>query len=922
MGSLADEENTVPSSRRVQLCRRLWLVLRYFWVSIVLVIFMGCIPAVLFLTTDTQLNHLYIVQWWNSWIAPHFSFAVAATVAVVGLTVLSWIGSHESLRSFSHPTETAHFIVLGMLRRAYTTELTLSLQGVLKRIDLALHERLDLTLSPEESPWQPGTGERVLPGATTIVEVYDQGGRGLLILGEPGTGKTTLLYDLAQTFLSRAEQNEKQPLPILLNLSPWGLKRLPFEEWIAEELELRFNLSRRFWRQWLQEDKLLLLLDGLDEVAPPLRGSCIEALNRYHAEHITPLIVSSRREEYLAQSQRLALQSAVVIQPLTPDQVKAYLKEAGRKLAAVQKVVQTNAVFYELLTTPLMLSVVIQAYQGKNVKELPQTGSVEEQRRMIFDYYRKRMLDSHRKRRLYSSECMQHWLVWLAKQMQRRSQSVFYLERLQADWLEAGPSQRVYEWAGVRLPNFILGLLASLFVSLLLSANLTWQMLYVLGLGGGLVGEWLYKQQFRSKAMQTPHQVLHPLFAALITSVLIGLFTVLGAIWLDIIHYVSLSITNLLFIGGWAAGLSLLLKLLTFRLPQYSYTRASSLKSANVFSRFWRDLWTTEIAKYALVAGGLSGISIWLLGWLSGGGAQDMVSKGLDFGLFLGLSTLLIGFLLRQVPNAIEPAEVLVWSRKSLWRSLMNKRHVKDTLTIGLGTLFMVGLALGLVGFLDGWLDTGLGGGVRVALRFGLSVGLSVGLTMVGSYWLLMGLFQGISYSSLQQQHRIALNEGIRRSASNGVLLGLLSGVICVVVSGFAIFVADVSGLWLNDQIIYWFGDGLIYFIGSGLSCGPSCWSAFALNDWLSRGPMIGLIGGLLVVIVYGGLAWWRHWLLRFLLWRSRAIPWHYEPMLDEASQCILLRKEGGGYRFIHDLFRDSLASLDATTPPPSVSPL
>ncbi len=34
-------------------------------------------------------------------------------------------------------------------------------------------------------------------------------------------------------------------------------------------------------------------------------------------------------------------------------------------------------------------------------------------------------------------------------------------------------------------------------------------------------------------------------------------------------------------------------------------------------------------------------------------------------------------------------------------------------------------------------------------------------------------------------------------------------------------------------------------------------------------------------------------------------------PLLDEATQCILLYKSGGGYRFIHDLFRDYLTTSD-----------
>jgi predicted NACHT family NTPase len=43
------------------------------------------------------------------------------------------------------------------------------------------------------------------------MQVYDEAGGELLILGEPGAGKTTLLLQLARELLSRAEQDESLP---------------------------------------------------------------------------------------------------------------------------------------------------------------------------------------------------------------------------------------------------------------------------------------------------------------------------------------------------------------------------------------------------------------------------------------------------------------------------------------------------------------------------------------------------------------------------------------------------------------------------------------------------------------------------------------------------------------------------------------
>jgi hypothetical protein len=65
------------------------------------------------------------------------------------------------------------------------------------------------------------------------------------------------------------------------------------------------------------------------------------------------------------------------------------------------------------------------------------------------------------------------------------------------------------------------------------------------------------------------------------------------------------------------------------------------------------------------------------------------------------------------------------------------------------------------------------------------------------------------------------------------------------------------------------------------------------------------------VGLLYGGLASFRHYVLRFLLWRAGSVPWRYVPFLDYAAECILLRKVGGGYIFIHRLLLEYFASLD-----------
>src|SRR5947209_7935048 len=183
-----------------------------------------------------------------------------------------------------------------------------------------------------------------------------------------------------------------------------------------------------------------MLFDGLDEVEPSARSSCVEAINAYRVEHFVPLVVCSRSREYLEQDERLRLPVAVEVRPLTPEQVDTYLKGAGKPMAAVRAALRGNAVLRDLVTTPLMLSVVMLAYRGKAVKDLPQLGSAEEQLRQVFDHYVTGMLESRARMWHYASHKTRRWLIWLAQQMKQRGLTEFYVERLQPTWL---PTKRV-----------------------------------------------------------------------------------------------------------------------------------------------------------------------------------------------------------------------------------------------------------------------------------------------------------------------------------------------------------------------------------------------------------------------------------------------------------------------------------------------
>ncbi len=58
----------------------------------------------------------------------------------------------------------------------------------------------------------------------------------------------------------------------------------------------------------------------------------------------------------------------------------------------------------------------------------------------------------------YQQSQVVHWLSWLAQQLTRHSQTEFFIERMQPDWLSEQKEQRVYERLGVRLPGVLIGI--------------------------------------------------------------------------------------------------------------------------------------------------------------------------------------------------------------------------------------------------------------------------------------------------------------------------------------------------------------------------------------------------------------------------------------------------------------------------------
>jgi Cdc6-like AAA superfamily ATPase len=329
-------------------------------------------------------------------------------------------------------------------------------------IELGLEERTDVLENPFDMVNALAvTSATVLPEGSNATMVFNQmeTGRTMLILGEPGSGKTITLLKLAQDLIVRSEEDLGQPIPVVFNLSSWAKKKSSIAAWVIQEIVEKYQVSKALGKTWVEEQQLILLLDGLDEVQAESRDACVRSMNQFTETYgLTELVICCRIQDYQALSERLRLRSAICVQPLTSDQIEQYLSRSGSQLAMLQTVLREDAGLRELAASPLILNVMSLAYQNAALDAFPKPGTTDELYKQLFDVYVDRMLQRRGGKLAYSKEQTLRWLSWLAKRMTQENQTVFLIELMQPHWLDGEWRKTTYHL----LSGLVVGIITAL----------------------------------------------------------------------------------------------------------------------------------------------------------------------------------------------------------------------------------------------------------------------------------------------------------------------------------------------------------------------------------------------------------------------------------------------------------------------------
>jgi hypothetical protein len=315
-------------------------------------------------------------------------------------------------------------------------------------LDLGIKEEPDAV---KTYPWaiKRESTQEILPAGIPMLEIFQTIGlgRSLLVLGAPGSGKTTMLLELTRQLIERARQDATEPIPTVFNLSSWT-EKLTLADWLAKELNIIYYVPKRVAPTWVKENKILLLLDGLDEVKQESRAKCVEAINQFREENgLTSMAVCSRILDYAELKTRLSFDGAIEIQPLTAHQVDEYFEHSGIGLAGINQALQKDTVLREMAETPLFLSIMALAYRNTQSKEILVSGNEDAQRWHLFETYIQQMFERivRTKSRIFEQDKTILWLSWLSLEMIKQGKSIFLLETIEQNWLPTKDEQWLYK---------------------------------------------------------------------------------------------------------------------------------------------------------------------------------------------------------------------------------------------------------------------------------------------------------------------------------------------------------------------------------------------------------------------------------------------------------------------------------------------
>jgi hypothetical protein len=173
-----------------------------------------------------------------------------------------------------------------------------------------------------------GRGETVERKPQRFDDVLEALGRAprLVMLGEPGAGKTHSLKRIAAEMARNAMVDGGKPLPLFIPLREWIEPKQPLDDFLALHLD---GLGAA-WRSLLAQGRAALLLDGLNELPTNQRQEKMPQIRELAGDDRLPVVVASCRKADF-DDHRLDL-DRLEIRPLDEPRILSFCQHHFRAL--------------------------------------------------------------------------------------------------------------------------------------------------------------------------------------------------------------------------------------------------------------------------------------------------------------------------------------------------------------------------------------------------------------------------------------------------------------------------------------------------------------------------------------------------------------------------------------------------------------
>jgi NACHT domain len=216
----------------------------------------------------------------------------------------------------------------------------------------------------------------------------------LVVLGGSGSGKSMLMLRMIREIIDHRDAGD--PVPVFVPMTSWNPKKYRLRTWLEKQLVIDYpglgasvegkEKGRTLFTKLFDEQKIMPILDGLDEMPVMARVEAINELNRAFRAKARPLhlVVTCRTDDYERavlgppeerkkgrKPNPLVAAAAIKLHNLDPDKVSFYLARRGEdeRWAAVDEQLQQGGWLARALNTPLYASLASAIYNPIHLED-------------------------------------------------------------------------------------------------------------------------------------------------------------------------------------------------------------------------------------------------------------------------------------------------------------------------------------------------------------------------------------------------------------------------------------------------------------------------------------------------------------------------------------------------------------------------